>query len=74
MSAIAASKAASLRVDGSRKPLTLRTYCLAAAWISPVVAGSALLRRVRMLLHMAKRLAGASTRLDFRARTCPADL
>ena len=54
MSAIAASKAASFRVDGSRKPLTLRTYCLAAAWISPVVAGSALLRRVRMLLHMAR--------------------
>ena len=48
----AASKAASLALEGLVEPLILRTYCSAAAWTSSSVAGGSKLWRVRMLRHM----------------------
>jgi len=67
ISAIAAENAASLRLDGARKPLTFRTYWRAAASTSPVVAGTSLDRRVRMLLHMRRSLAATPASQGSRA-------
>lgn len=51
-SATAASKTSVFPRDGVRYPLSLRTYCSAACWISSAVAGGSAPRSVWMLLHM----------------------
>jgi len=48
-------QAALLACDGADAPLTLRTYCSAAACTSVLVAGGSKLCRVRMLRHMRPR-------------------
>ena len=51
-SVIACSNTSALARDGEREPLSLRTYCVAAARTSSDVAGGSKLWRVWMLLHM----------------------
>ena len=51
MSSTARSKAASFCFDGCVVPLTLRTNCNDADWISSRVAGGSKLYRVFMFLH-----------------------
>jgi hypothetical protein len=48
----ARSKASAFAREGRVNPLTLRTYCRAAARTSSSVAGGSKLKRVRMLRHM----------------------
>ena len=52
------SNASWLACEGRVAPLTLRTYCSAAAWTSSRVAGGSKLWRVRMLRHMPPSYAG----------------
>src|SRR3954451_2304507 len=52
ISSTARSKTAWFAADGLVLPLTLRTYCNAAACTSSWVAGGSKLCRVRMLRHM----------------------
>ncbi len=52
-SSTAQSKAAALALDGTLKPLSLRTNCSDASRISSSVAGGSKLNRVLMLRHMA---------------------
>lgn len=56
----ATSKASAVTDDGFDTPLTLRTYCWAAATTSSAVAGGWRPRRVVMLRHMAARLGAGS--------------
>ena len=58
----ARSNAASLAFDGFVDPLTLRTYCSAAAWISSSVAPWAQVVGVLMFRHMPATVADVSTR------------
>lgn len=51
-SAIACSNTSALAREGEREPLSLRTYCVAAARTSSDVAAGSKLWRVWMLLHM----------------------
>jgi len=48
----ARANAAALACDGLLKPLILRTYCCAAAWISSSLAAGSKLYSVRMFRHM----------------------
>src|SRR3989442_9143868 len=52
-SSMARSKAASLALEGTLKPLSLRTNCSEASRISSSVAGGSKLNKVLMLRHMA---------------------
>jgi len=56
----AASNAAWLAWDGFVDPLTLRTNCSAAAWISSGVVGGSKWWRTRMLRHMRRSLHSAT--------------
>ena len=52
-SSTASSNASALACEGFVDPLTLRTYCSAAAWISSSLAGGSKLWSVLMFRHMA---------------------
>ncbi len=51
ISSTARSNAAWLIFDGALKPLSLRTNCSEALWISSAVAGGSKLKRVLIFLH-----------------------
>ena len=70
ISATARSKAAWLAWDGLVVPLTLRTYCSAAAATSSSVAGGSKLLSGRMLRHMPRGYVGLATRARASPPSC----